>query len=68
MIFMQIALIIMPCCAGTGRLNGQSEKLLGRFIREYPGGAKDADGVLVATKLAAYPWRVFPGQFVLACR
>ncbi|XP_022737646.1 pyridoxal reductase, chloroplastic-like [Durio zibethinus] len=22
---------------GTGRLNGQSEKLLGKFIREFPG-------------------------------
>ncbi|KAK9794677.1 hypothetical protein WJX73_007621 [Symbiochloris irregularis] len=53
---------------GTGRLNGQSEKLLGKFIREYPGSAKERDGVLVATKLAAYPWRVFSGQFVQACR
>lgn len=54
--------------AGTGRLNGRSEQLLGRFIAEYPGPQTRRDGVLVATKLAAYPWRVTPGQFVAACR
>nr|XP_029145506.1 pyridoxal reductase, chloroplastic isoform X3 [Arachis hypogaea] len=37
---------------GTGSLNGQSEKLLGRFIRNF----------------RAYPWRLTPGQFVNACR
>ena len=54
--------------AGTGRLNGRSEELLGRFIREYPGPQRARDGVLVATKLAAYPWRLTPGQFVSAVR
>ncbi|KAK9819378.1 hypothetical protein WJX81_001884 [Elliptochloris bilobata] len=53
---------------GTGRLNGRSEELLGRFIREYPGPARVRDGVLIATKLAAYPWRLTPGQFVKAVR
>ena len=54
--------------AGTGRLNGRSEQLLGRFIAEYPGSQATRDGVLVATKLAAYPWRITPGQYVAACR
>lgn len=53
---------------GTGRLNGQSEKLLGKFLQEYPGGRQQRKDVLIATKLAAYPWRIFPGQFVKACR
>eukprot|EP00884_Botryococcus_braunii_P018897 jgi/Botrbrau1/5691/Bobra.0071s0025.1 len=53
---------------GTGRLNGQSEKLLGRFIKEYPGSEKSRSGICVATKLAAYPWRLTAGQFVKACR
>ncbi|WRX17232.1 Pyruvate kinase [Theobroma cacao] len=37
---------------GTGKLNGQSEKLLGKSIREF----------------RAYPWRLTPGQFVQTCR
>lgn len=52
--------------AGTGRLNGRSEQLLGRFIAES--SARKTDDVLIATKLAAYPWRVTPGQYVSACR
>ncbi|EIE24793.1 Aldo/keto reductase [Coccomyxa subellipsoidea C-169] len=52
--------------AGTGRLNGRSEQLLGRFIAESP--TKRRDDVLIATKFAAYPWRVTPGQYVSACR
>ncbi|KAK9918860.1 hypothetical protein WJX75_007596 [Coccomyxa subellipsoidea] len=51
---------------GTGRLNGRSEQLLGRFIAES--SARKTDDVLIATKLAAYPWRVTPGQYVSACR
>ncbi|CAL1404433.1 unnamed protein product [Linum trigynum] len=51
---------------GTGKLNGQSEKLLGKFIREYPGKARD--DIVIATKFAAYPWRLTPGQFVKACK
>lgn len=53
---------------GTGKLNGRSEELLGRFVREYPGSAQMRDDVHIATKLAAYPWRVAPGQWVNACK
>ncbi|XP_024994017.1 pyridoxal reductase, chloroplastic isoform X2 [Cynara cardunculus var. scolymus] len=56
---------------GTGKLNGQSEKLLGRFIgafEESSGQAKIRDNVVIATKFAAYPWRLTPNQFVNACR
>eukprot|EP00887_Chlorella_sp_A99_P007935 scaffold12.g7935.t1 len=53
---------------GTGRLNGRAEQLLGQFIREYPGAAATRDGVAVATKLAAYPWRLVPQQWVGAAR
>lgn len=53
---------------GTGRLNGKSELLLGKFLREYPGSPKVRDGVHIATKFAAYPWRVLPGNVVAACR
>jgi pyridoxine 4-dehydrogenase len=40
---------------GTGRLNGRSESLLGRFTQEYVGLGKE--NICIATKLAAYPWR-----------
>ncbi|MBD2666939.1 aldo/keto reductase [Richelia sinica] len=40
---------------GTGRLNGRSELLLGRFAKEYHG--LNQDQICIATKLAAYPWR-----------
>ncbi|KAK9204675.1 hypothetical protein WN943_014939 [Citrus x changshan-huyou] len=65
---------------GTGRLNGKSEKLLGKFISEIPGklrlvavgmqfGQKQVqNNIVIATKFAAYPWRLTPGQFVNACR
>jgi pyridoxine 4-dehydrogenase len=53
---------------GTGRLNGKSELLLGQFLREYPGSPRVRDGVHIATKFAAYPWRVLPGNVVAACR
>ncbi|CAL5226840.1 g9706 [Coccomyxa viridis] len=53
---------------GTGRLNGRSEQLLGKFIAESPAKRRTRDGILVATKLAAYPWRVTPAQYVQACR
>ena len=65
---------------GTGALNGRSEQLLGRFIREnaaFSGSASDAmsgrrprsNGTIhVATKLAGYPWRVTAGNYVAACR
>ena len=48
-------------CPGTGRLNGRSEQLLGRFLREYPGTERTRNGVAIATKLAAYPWRLTGG-------
>ncbi|XP_057522477.1 pyridoxal reductase, chloroplastic isoform X2 [Amaranthus tricolor] len=53
---------------GTGKLNGQSEKLLGKFIREYKGKRGVQDNIVIATKFAAYPWRLTPGQFVNACK
>ncbi len=49
---------------GTGRLNGQSELLLGRFSREYLGLGKD--DICIATKLAAYPWRLTRQSMVSA--
>lgn len=53
---------------GTGKLNGRSEQLLGRFLSEYPGSAGTAANVRIATKLAAYPWRLTPQQWVGACK
>ncbi|ONK72714.1 uncharacterized protein A4U43_C04F22370 [Asparagus officinalis] len=53
---------------GTGKLTGQSERLLGKFIREYQGPKKVRDDVVIATKFAAYPWRLTSGQFVKACK
>lgn len=78
---------------GTGRFNGQSEKLLGRFIRDFQGSfftlslshfhltcspnclftssekkGSRRQNIVIATKFAAYPWRLTPGQFVNACR
>ncbi|XP_073001153.1 pyridoxal reductase, chloroplastic [Typha latifolia] len=53
---------------GTGRFNGQSERLLGKFIREFKGQNKIRDDVVIATKFAAYPWRLTSGQFVRACK
>ncbi|OEL30012.1 Pyridoxal reductase, chloroplastic [Dichanthelium oligosanthes] len=53
---------------GTGRLNGQSERLLGKFIRDFEGPIKSRDDVVIATKFAAYPWRLTSGQFVGACK
>ncbi|WVZ59601.1 hypothetical protein U9M48_009719 [Paspalum notatum var. saurae] len=62
---------------GTGRLNGQSERLLGKFVREFEGWIttttqngpiRSPDDVVIATKFAAYPWRLTSGQFVSACK
>ncbi|KAI5657572.1 hypothetical protein M9H77_26365 [Catharanthus roseus] len=53
---------------GTGKLNGQSEKLLGQFIREYQGKKTTQENIVIATKFAAYPWRLTPAQFVNACK
>ncbi|EYU45303.1 hypothetical protein ABFS82_06G016700 [Erythranthe guttata] len=52
---------------GTGKLNGQSEKLLGKFIRNFQGNKQARDNIVIATKFAAYPWRLTPNQFVAAC-
>ena len=49
---------------GTGKLNGQSEKLLGKFDREYTG--VNQDKICLATKLAAYPWRLTRKSMVKA--
>ena len=41
---------------GTGRLNGRSEQLLGRFAARLP-ATRRAD-LCIATKLAPFPWRL----------
>lgn len=51
---------------GTGKLKGRSEQLLGQFTREYQGSEKD--NICIATKLAAYPWRLTRQSMVSACR
>lgn len=43
---------------GTGKLNGRSELLLGKFIEEYPGSERVRSSIRVATKIAPYPWRL----------
>ncbi|MEM7769968.1 MAG: aldo/keto reductase [Cyanobacteria bacterium P01_E01_bin.6] len=50
---------------GTGQLKGQSEKLLGQFSKAYVGD--NADHICIATKLAAYPWRLSRQSIVSAC-
>ncbi len=49
---------------GTGRLQGQSEKLLGKFSQAYQG--KNREHICLATKLAPYPWRLTPHSIVKA--
>ena len=41
---------------GTGRFNGRSEELLGKFLLETSHGQKKR--IKIATKLAPYPWRI----------
>ncbi len=41
---------------GTGRLFGQSEKLIGNFLEELP--RRKLKKITIATKLAPFPWRV----------
>lgn len=48
--------------AGTGKLEGRSEQLLGQFLDAYPGSPAVRGNVRIATKLAAYPWRLTPKQ------
>ncbi|MFM7367907.1 MAG: aldo/keto reductase, partial [Sphaerospermopsis kisseleviana] len=50
---------------GTGRLNGRSESLLGKFSKEYQG--LNQDHICIATKLAAYPWRWTRKSIISAC-
>ena len=50
---------------GTGRLNGRSETLLGQFADAYSG--PNQENICIATKLAAYPWRLTRGSIVKAC-
>lgn len=49
---------------GTGKLSGQSEKLLGRFSAAYSG--KNKAKICLATKLAPYPWRLTQQSMVSA--
>ena len=49
---------------GTGKLSGQSEKLLGQFNAAYKGENKEQ--ICLATKLAPYPWRLTSGAMVSA--
>jgi pyridoxine 4-dehydrogenase len=49
---------------GTGKLNGRSESLLGQFSREYSG--LNSDQICIATKLAAYPWRLTRNAMISA--
>ncbi len=49
---------------GTGKLSGQSEKLLGQFSRAYSGSNQDK--ICLATKLAPYPWRLTPQSMLAA--
>lgn len=53
---------------GTGRLQGQSEKLLGQFSQAYraQNQAHPPQPIYLATKLAPYPWRLTPGSMVRA--
>lgn len=53
---------------GTGRLNGRSEQLLGRFIREYRESNQPKAEICIATKLAAYPWRLTRRSMISACQ
>lgn len=49
---------------GTGKLNGRSEQLLGQFAQAYQGAHQDE--ICIATKLAAYPWRLTRRSMVRA--
>ncbi|MEM0979989.1 MAG: aldo/keto reductase [Cyanobacteria bacterium P01_H01_bin.58] len=51
---------------GTGRLNGRSESLLGQFAANYT-DAHPAN-ICIATKLAAYPWRLTRQSMIRACQ
>lgn len=50
---------------GTGRLSGRSESLLGQFSQAYQGHHQQE--IILATKLAPYPWRLTSGAMERAC-
>ncbi|CAM9342752.1 unnamed protein product [Choristocarpus tenellus] len=52
---------------GTGKIVGQAERLLGKFLNEYPGATKVREGVQIATKFAPYPYRIGRDSIVKAC-
>ena len=49
---------------GTGKLFGQSEKLIGNFLGELP--QKKFNKLTIATKLAPFPWRIGRGGLTQA--
>ena len=51
---------------GTFQLNGRSEQLLGQFTKAYNGPGKE--DITIATKLAAYPWRLTRQSMIAACQ
>ncbi|RUT05311.1 oxidoreductase [Dulcicalothrix desertica PCC 7102] len=53
---------------GTGKLNGRSEQLLGQFSQAYSTNSNGAnkENICIATKLAAYPWRLTRQSMVTA--
>ncbi|WP_013322373.1 aldo/keto reductase [Gloeothece verrucosa] len=51
---------------GTGKLSGRSESLLGQFSRNYAGANRE--NICIATKLAAYPWRLTRQSMIAACQ
>ncbi len=51
---------------GTGRFSGRSETLLGQFAHNYTGDHQNQ--ICLATKLAAYPWRLTRQSMVSACQ
>ncbi|MDJ0728234.1 MAG: aldo/keto reductase [Prochloraceae cyanobacterium] len=51
---------------GTLQLNGRSEQLLGKFAKAYSG--PNQNDLAIATKLAAYPWRLTRNSMISACQ
>ena len=48
---------------GTGKLNGRSEELLGRFLSKTTKAQRNK--IQIATKLAPYPWRIGRNGFTV---
>ena len=51
---------------GTGKLNGRSESLLGKFAQQCQ--VPNNEKICIATKLAPYPWRLTRQSFVTAAQ